>query len=211
MEIYREIINKGDTILEIGAHIGFVTQFFASLTGPNGKVIAFEPGIDNIFYLKKNIENKKNISFESYAISDSFGKANFYEEKITGQTNSLLRDYEGAKAISRTHNEKNKKNVYKVSTISIDEYLIEKQLNIDFIKLDIEGFELMALQGSKKTLKNIKKMVIEITRDSKSIFKILHKNNFYIYDEDKKNITSIPKNFIGNVIAIKKNFNAIST
>ena len=46
------ILGKGDTFLDVGAHIGFFSVIAAKLVGPKGRVVAFEPEEDNLQSLK---------------------------------------------------------------------------------------------------------------------------------------------------------------
>jgi len=61
MSFFGSNIKKGDTVIEVGGHIGFITQYFSRLVGNNGRVIVFEPGENNLPYIKKNIKGKNNI------------------------------------------------------------------------------------------------------------------------------------------------------
>ena len=53
MRKFVELIKPNDTIVEIGGHIGYITQLFSHLAGGSGNVIVFEPGINNQKYIKK--------------------------------------------------------------------------------------------------------------------------------------------------------------
>ncbi|MBU2572515.1 MAG: FkbM family methyltransferase, partial [Elusimicrobia bacterium] len=55
-ELYKQVVKKGMTVLEIGANIGFFTMLFAKLAGESGKVFAFEPDPDNFRLLEKNVQ-----------------------------------------------------------------------------------------------------------------------------------------------------------
>ena len=48
MKFYSDLIGKGDFVIEIGAHIGYVSQYFAHLIGPEGRLIVFEPDPDAV-------------------------------------------------------------------------------------------------------------------------------------------------------------------
>ncbi len=63
---FKNSINKGDIVIDIGANIGYYTLLFARLVGNTGKVYAFEPDPRNCLLLEKNIQinNHKNIILE---------------------------------------------------------------------------------------------------------------------------------------------------
>lgn len=92
IERFKEIIKKNDIVLDIGGHIGFLSQVFEELTGSNGKVIIVEPDQRNIRYLKKNILNKSVLM--PIALSDKADIKNIYYDDAGGFTNSLLSDFD---------------------------------------------------------------------------------------------------------------------
>ena len=203
MDLFQKNITKGDVVIEIGGHIGYVTQYLSFLVGNEGRVIVFEPGTNNIPYIEKNTSNKKNVYLEKLAISNQEGIATFYEENITGQTNSLLNNYKGAEAGARLSGSKLEVVATKVNLMPLDNYLINKNLEVNFIKMDIEGGELNALYGMQDTLKKIKRMMIEVTENQREVSEILIRNNFSISDEDGNTYREIPINFYGNIFATK--------
>ena len=88
---FKELINIGDNVLEIGAHIGYVTQVFEELVGEKGAVIAVEPTPFNLRFLYKNIS--PNTKVMQLAASEIEGKMDFYTEKFGGFTNSLISEF----------------------------------------------------------------------------------------------------------------------
>src|SRR5687768_9187669 len=93
MELFRKLIQPGFTVIEVGGHIGYITNYFSHLVGPLGKVYVFEPGENNLPYIKENIQKLTNVVLVQKAVSDTNGIARFYVEDLSGQNNSLLSDY----------------------------------------------------------------------------------------------------------------------
>ena len=60
MDLFEILIDFGDTVIELGAHIGYISLYFAKLVGDNGNVVVFEPGPDNFKYLYRNVSQNKN-------------------------------------------------------------------------------------------------------------------------------------------------------
>jgi FkbM family methyltransferase len=54
-------------------HIGFTSLYFANLVAPSGKVIVFEPGLNNLEYIRSNIANVNSIILEVAGCSDQDG------------------------------------------------------------------------------------------------------------------------------------------
>lgn len=142
LEFGHNFLKDGDTILDIGANYGVYCLAFSSI-GQNTKVIAVEPFnfYKNIITENAKINKFKNISFVNKVISNHNGFCNLdYSRSYT--TASIIKKF------------RLKKKIKKIKSITIDNLI--KKLNIkklNFIKMDIEGAELLALEGAKKTIK----------------------------------------------------------
>lgn len=205
MERFRQLISNGSVVVEIGGHIGFISQYFSELVGDSGRVVVFEPGTNNLPYMRSNTQSKRNISLVPMAISDSRGEAVFFEDGLTGQNNSLLADYKNASTVAISHREKLEKVKTVVQVTTLDDYLDEQGLACDFIKIDIEGWELNALSGMPKALRCCRAMMIEVTENHNAVSKILMDNNFVIEDAAGNKLMPIPDSFNGNVFALRLN------
>lgn len=126
---------KDKNVIDVGANIGNHSLFFAKVCGAN-QVFAIEAAADKFQHLIKNIKttrtSKKIKPFE-IAIS---GKA---------ETGSIV-------------NYSWKAGPGKEKSISLDEFTADKE-NIGLVKIDIEGGELAALQGSKNLLVTQKPLI----------------------------------------------------
>lgn len=132
-------VEKGDICFDGGAYIGDTAVYFMK-NGAKG-VYAFECYEENLQYLKKNIIKlgyKDNIHICEKALSDKTGEITFseMESNITG----------GSIAIDRGGPER------KVQAITIDDFCEKEGVYPNFIKMDIEGAEVKALNGAKKTI-----------------------------------------------------------
>src|SRR5262249_12209411 len=54
MEVFSELLKSRDFVVEIGAHIGYVSLYLAHLIGREGRLVVFEPGPNNLPYLRRN-------------------------------------------------------------------------------------------------------------------------------------------------------------
>lgn len=215
MDNFRKIINESNTVFELGAHIGYISVYFSKLVGPKGKVYVFEPGVNNLSYVRYNIEHApyKNIHLIEKAVSDENGTATFYLENLTGQSNSLVKDYRVSKKIqSKAFVDLNKKEV-QVETIRIDDFIRQNNIQqVDFIKIDIEGAEYLAIKGMHETLSTLKPvMMIEVTENHEALFNLL-KNYGYVFVDEFSNKVEELKAFYGNLFCIHaSNQSMIST
>lgn len=150
-KLFKKVVKEGDTVVDLGANIGYFTILAAKLVGRNGKVFAFEPGPKNFEYLSKNIElnNYQNVKVEQKAVSDRNGK-----------TKLFLCPYDSG---HHTINQSNGIEAYRlgrpgkvssidIETVALDNYLKEKTEKVNVMKIDIEGAEALAFSGMKEIL-----------------------------------------------------------
>ena len=202
MDYFRRAIQPGDCVIEIGGHIGYISMYFAHLVGSDGKVVVFEPGRNNLPYIRANVDAIPQISLFDNAISDTDGIADFFEEELTGQNNSLHSDYSVF--------DKNRKNAFadveynrhQVATVRLDTFIAQSGLQPDFVKIDIEGAESLALQGSQKLLANSAPvLMVEVTNCQRKVFDLLHSHGYSLYDDSGNSLTA-PEMLDGNVCAL---------
>lgn len=202
MDNFKKLISEGDTVFELGAHIGYISVYFSQLAGTSGKVFVFEPGVNNLPYVRENIANSKikNVQLVEKAVSDNNGTATFYLENITGQSNSLVKDYRVTKKIHSKTFVEMKKNEVQVETIRIDDFVQMNNITrIDFIKIDIEGAEYLAIKGMPNVLAILKPtMMIEVTENHEALFNLLKDNGYFFIDEFSNKVEE-KKAFYGNL------------
>jgi len=140
-EVIKNIIKKGDVVLDLGANIGYYTLIFAKLVGDKGKVFAFEPEPNNFNLLKKNVElnGYKNVVLIPKAISSKTGKNKLY----------ISDENTGSHTIIET--EKNRKYI-EIDSVCLDDYFVGFDRKINFIKMDVEGYEGEAIRGMTSIL-----------------------------------------------------------
>ena len=137
-------IRKGNVVLDIGANIGFYTTFFSMLVGVNGKVHAFEPDTVNFKYLHKETKEKTNVSINPQAVNSTTSIIKLYRSK------ELNVDH-------RTYQPEKYESVQEIHAVSIDDYLnsVSTEFSaVDFIKMDIQGFEMEAMKGMENTIRS---------------------------------------------------------
>ena len=152
------------------------------------KIYAFDASKKAIYNLKRNIDlNKvKNINYFNIGIGDK-NKEMYFNENV----NDLKNDG----SFRFTQNKNNKKiNIYKLDDVFKNEKISLKE-NI-IIKLDLEGFDFLALKGLSETIQKskviifieISKMLIKNSENFSNEFNLFIKNNkLNIYDLDLKN------------------------
>jgi len=193
MDRFASLIDSGDTVLDVGGHIGYISQWFAKLVGPTGRVVVFEPGTNNLRYIRRNTSPLLNVVLETSAVSDTVGTSVLFEDAITGQNNSMLSDYQNLDGVAASHGVEAHRTSRPVSTITLDEYVDRAGITVDFIKLDIEGHELYALRGAVKTLINAKAVMVEVTENSHEVAELLQKLDFTTTDASGSIVTRLDR------------------
>ncbi|KKP77995.1 MAG: FkbM family methyltransferase [Candidatus Moranbacteria bacterium GW2011_GWF2_35_39] len=138
--------------IDLGANVGYFAVMESTLVGPRGKVYCIEPEPSNVRLLMKNIfannfEDRAEVF--QYLIGDHNGSEKLY-----------LSEFGNVHSVSAA---RNKKGSIEVEMITLDKFLEQNELrpeDVDFLRMDIEGYEVMAFQGMQNLL------------NSKSPFKI---------------------------------------
>lgn len=189
IDFLQKTLKKGDTFIDVGANIGVYTVVAGRLVGDEGRVFAFEPSKREFELLLKNIKlNKlKNIHPVKAAISNHTGttKLRVASGLHTG-TNTL--------ALTFCNPQTKLCNIEEVPAYRLDDFIIQNNLkNVTGVKIDIEGYELFALQGMQYILNTFKPfLMLEINEyalqstscNKEQIFAFLRKCNYKIFYYD---------------------------
>lgn len=144
----RQLINCGDRVLDIGANIGYYTLLFSDLVSPHGHVTAIEPDRQNFSYLQRNLAGP---------VAD--GTVSLHQVALGSETHSarLFRSDENAGMHRLYDSVCCSGDSTEVAVIKGDSLELA---SLDFIKIDIEGYEPAAFQGLAATLKRSHKLKI---------------------------------------------------
>ena len=146
IEEFKNYCKAGMNVLDIGANIGVYTMLAAKIVGPQGKVFAYEPYPNNCTLIRKSI------------MENQFNNINLFQNAVSNKEEFILLDSEpggsncGSNSMSTNVDSDYVPEVI-VQSVTIDNSL-STQTKIDLIKIDIEGFEGLAIQGMMKTLTN---------------------------------------------------------
>jgi FkbM family methyltransferase len=141
----KSTIKSGQTVLDIGGHIGLYAVAFGKLVGPSGKVFSFEPTPITNNILRKTVALnglESTVTVQNEAISKEEGETVFFISNQNADNSNSLVKYETPKSVHGV----------KVPLLSIDKFAEKLNRKIDFIKIDVEGVELDAVIGAKETL-----------------------------------------------------------
>lgn len=138
---FCSLIEKGMTVVDVGANLGYYTLLAAKRVGDNGSVIAFEPNPFMFEIVQENvrINGWKNVQTFKIAVSDSEGLRllNIPKDNILGGGSfRIMTKNEVAETIT-------------VNTVNLDSFL---QIDPDIVKIDVEGAELEVFRGMRGIL-----------------------------------------------------------
>lgn len=199
-KVFKSNVKKGDYILDIGANIGFHTLYFAELTGKNGKVRAFEPVPHNFEALSFNVSLN--------------GFDNILPKQVAlGNKNELLNI-----SADINHTNPGSYNLFDqrgdtlINCVIGDEIIGEDK--VDFIKIDVEGYESFVIEGLFQTIKkNRPKIIFEYDKHyhlktglpEDHILILLHALGYHFFHLNQKG-SKVIDNFqnikSGNILAI---------
>jgi FkbM family methyltransferase len=153
--IIEEIVQPGWVCVDVGAHKGYYTLLLAKTVGEQGYVIAFEAHPDNAAVVLRNAminDYGKRVRVENIAISDgSSSRVRLFpgRQRSSAEWNIVGHDVSG----NQTEPE------LEVPATSLDAYFSAAQ-PVDFIKIDIEGAEALALSGMRRVLRESQPVVL---------------------------------------------------
>lgn len=151
--IAKLLLKPGDTVVDVGANIGYYSLLFSQYVGDTGRIYSFEPAPALVSELEKNVNlnNCRNVEISKAALSDHSGTANFYMGPIDNSGLSSFR--EPRQSVSS----------FEVDLKPFDDFVKEKK-GITLVKIDVEGAELQVLRGMEKLLRDLRpNLLVEIT------------------------------------------------
>lgn len=153
--------SEGDCVLDVGAFRGETAIVFADMVGKKGKVFAFEPIKGSYDLMEKNVYENN--------LSEVIFPVNMGCSNMTLQTKAVSND-SGAPWNFISEDD----GTVPVSLTTIDDYVFSNKIRkVDFIKMDVEGFENDAIAGAKEILKRDRpKLAIALYHKSSDMFTI---------------------------------------
>ena len=144
------IPEEGDTVVDIGAHIGHYTILSSMRVGPNGKVVAVEAHGGNFDMLNRNVKlnHLDNVVALNYAVFSEETKIKLYlpaQESDFTIYNTVMTDRGG----------KDGEKFVEVDANTLDNLLQQngvKAEDVNWVKIDVEGAELEVLKGATNVL-----------------------------------------------------------
>jgi FkbM family methyltransferase len=145
IDIMKKLLRPGFVCLDVGANVGAYALNMSTEIGKNGMVYAFEPSPETFKVLKENVKSSglKNIVPHKYAVGDKNGEAILHVAFQSGLTG--IGDTGRGTIVSKIS----------VPMITLDNFVKKESIDrVDFLKIDVEGFEPAVLKGAQNMLTN---------------------------------------------------------
>lgn len=183
---------KSSVFIDIGANLGYFTCLLGVLAGDKGVVIAFEPEPENLDLLRANVTGNglgSVVKIAPVALGETEGTANLNVYKKSNRGRHSIVGSAGASSIS----------VPLKTLDKVIQELLPPESTIDFMKMDVEGYEPFVLRGGQSVLGRVECMLMEyapylIERsgvDLQEFIFNLRSNFSYVYRVSKADFVAI--------------------
>lgn len=148
-QCHKMFLRKGDTCIDVGANLGYYSFLYAKYVGNTGKVISFEPELENFSLLQRGIlaNNFANISAYQAAVGAKQETLTLYKSKDN------LGDH-------RTWETSGREKV-QIACVSLDKFLQDLP-KVDFLKVDTQGYEILVLMGAQQLIKRSPNLILAL-------------------------------------------------
>ncbi len=139
--VFREVLRPGMVVVDVGANIGFFTMLAASIVGPQGSVLAIEPNLLNVRLIEasRRANGFRNTTIAACGVGKELGilsLASVFSNGATSPVGDMLSDLMTNPI---------------VPCVPLPA-LMPPDRRIDFIKIDVEGAEYLALAAARDIL-----------------------------------------------------------
>jgi FkbM family methyltransferase len=152
LKFVSHIFREGMIIVDIGANVGLYTAIAMHRTKKQGRIIALEPHPESYRLLAQTIEanavllplnERPEVNILNVAASASEGEAHLYTNPENKGDNRLY-----------SSNLTPESTALSIRTRTVDSVLREYKISaIDFLKVDVQGFEFEVIKGARETLR----------------------------------------------------------
>ncbi len=156
---YRKHLRPGMQVLDVGANVGFHALHAAALVAPSGRVVAVEPDPANAALLRTSLSLRRErapVEVVEAALSDSDGELVLSD--LGNDPNSGARFTHPDRAVLERHVHGPRPRFDTVRAIRWDDHFGE--IDLDFVKMDIEGAEPRALRGMERSIERHRPVVV---------------------------------------------------
>jgi len=174
VEFMRKTLQPGDTFIDVGANVGYLTAVGMSIVGKKGEVHSFEPIKEYFNYITKikesNNEYKLYVNNIALGSKSGFETIDFSKPPHFGGSSIV-------KGLIRNANRSIRTEKVKIKVKRLDEYIKDNKLkSVSLIKIDVEGYEYSVLKGLQGYFETTSFRPVIICEITPSAYKLLEIN-----------------------------------
>ena len=175
--LVKRVIREGWVVVDVGTQYGYYTLLLARLVGAQGSVYAFDPDPVSFRRLVDNLRRNdyRNVAAINKGVSNRSGTAKFYASTLGYGKDTMFP----------------KPNYpyppHEFPTTTLDAEISDAP---DFIKIDVEGAELLVLEGATRLLRNTDigivlefhpRVLARTARSPEQVLEALHRMGFLTF------------------------------
>ena len=144
----KEVVKAGFVVFDVGANIGYYTLLMSKLVGPSGQVHCFEPTAYAFDRLQKNININTGLSTSSIKLN---------KNALASHTDKRVDSLESRFSLKYLANDDEEI----IEFITMDDYCENEGIErLDFIKIDVDGYDLDIIEGGRSVFNKYKPIVM---------------------------------------------------
>jgi FkbM family methyltransferase len=192
-EAFRVAAVTGGVALDVGANVGAYSLLLGQWVGTNGSVFAFEPAPDIFKGLARHIVMnglETVVTPIPAAVGDRVATASLLVAGTHGESRLASGEAEG--------------DTIAVPMTTVDAFCVERGLTPDFIKVDVEGFELSVLRGARETIRRAGSRLALFVEMHPSVWPVLGTSRQEILDElDAQSLEIVPLAHVADIWSVE--------
>ena len=194
-----EFIKPGDTVIDIGANLGYYARPFAKKVGVTGKVLSVEPIALYREVLENNVAGLTQVTILPYALGETEGTIQMGNPSADKHRHGLMR-------VLIDDEVKANAEVYEVA-VKNPMQLFGRLEKVDYIKCDIEGYEVPVIPALRPLIEKLRPiMQVETEGDNKNVLmRLFREVNYETFFAGKNTLVPYPDashHLKGDLIAI---------
>lgn len=200
LNIVRKFIQQGQVVWDIGSNMGLFAFAAAYRVCPSGRVLAVEADSWCVNLLRRSgrLPQNQNLNVDilPVAVSNKVGIAKFNIAN-RGRATNFLTNVNGSSVTGGI------RETISVPSVSLD-WLLTEYAKPDFVKIDVEGAELLALQGAQSLLTTARPQLMCEVQESnaQTVSEILQSHGYVMYDAENLSTPTALTIATENIVAI---------
>ncbi len=213
IEKIKPFIENSKIIIDIGAHAGS-HSFMYNKINSNASIYSFEPQKNMYDLLNYNLYQNNscnNIKTYNLALGHTNMNTHMMDYVIDGPTINAKIEY-GSDCLFNLGGLSLGSSGEPVKMMTLDKFVEDEQIAVDFIKIDVEGAESLVAKGALNTIEKFKPIIFfedgvktineemigeygSSIIEFESLPSLLKRNNYNLMNLDSNNIIAVPENF----------------